>query len=147
MAATGERDGEGVPPGEGVAPAFPASQPQGVAAAGGEGVEVEGVEEPPGKMRAPAWAGRETAGEARRGEGLLRPPLRSGGEGSPPQDGKTYGSQQELPLARNAADGDSERPLTPAGDAAAVGAGEGRPRRGAEDFHGIMENAETVSTR
>jgi hypothetical protein len=47
-----------------------------------------------------------------------------------PQDGEINCRHQKLPLARYAADGDSELPLAPAGDAAAVGAGEVRPRRG-----------------
>jgi hypothetical protein len=47
-----------------------------------------------------------------------------------PQDGEIHGCHQKLPLARNAADGDSKLPLAPAGNAAAVGAGEVRPRRG-----------------
>ncbi len=59
MAAEDGCVGEGVPPGEGVALAGPASQPQGVAAAGGEGIEGEGVEGLPGVMRTPPWAGRE----------------------------------------------------------------------------------------
>jgi hypothetical protein len=64
-----------------------------------------------------------------------------------PKDGETDGCQQELPLARYAADGDSKKSLSPAGDAAAIGTSEAGPRRGAEDCHGIMENAEPVSTR
>jgi hypothetical protein len=47
-----------------------------------------------------------------------------------PQDGKTHGSHQELPLARYAADGDSKWSFAPAGDAVAIGTGEARPRRG-----------------
>jgi hypothetical protein len=41
-----------------------------------------------------------------------------------PQYGETDGCQQELPLTGNAADGDSEGLLTPAGDAAAIGSRE-----------------------
>ncbi len=59
MAAEGGGDGEGLPPGEGVAPAGTASQPQGVAAVGGDGAEGEGVEWPPGEKGTPLRAAEE----------------------------------------------------------------------------------------
>jgi hypothetical protein len=52
-------DGEWLPPGEGVALAGPASQPQGVAAVEGEVAGIEGEEEPPGGATALSWPGGE----------------------------------------------------------------------------------------